>query len=291
MTKNRIPTPDAGTPAFPRAGWLLSSAMIGPIAVEPDFRVVDESPDWIVVDKAAPLLVHPTSSKPEPTLLGGLQALLAYELANGGRLSIINRLDRETSGLVLVAKHREAAREFGRAFAQRAARKEYLAVVHGWPERPAWRVEAPLRRLGEVAESAVWVRQCVDPGGRPAATRFRVVKRFRRGGRRFALVQCHPESGRMHQIRVHLEHTGHPLVGDKIYGGDGSAYLEFIEGGWSPGLERRLQLPRHGLHASGLSLSRGGRRLGWHSPLPADLRRFLVGAPSDVAKCRRGSLA
>lgn len=265
--------------------------MRGPIAVEPEFRVIDESPDWIVVDKAAPLLVHPTGTKVEPTLLGGLRVLLAYEVANGARLSIVNRLDRETSGLVLVAKNRATAGELGRAFASRRVDKEYLALVRGWPEPAAWRVEEPLRRLGEVGESAVWVRQCVDAGGRPAATEFRVLKRFEREGERFALLQCHPESGRMHQIRAHLEHAGHPLVGDKIYGGDGSAYLEFIEGGWSPGLERRMLLPRHALHASRLALQWEERRMVWRCRLPADLRAFLVGSPSVIAKPPGGPLA
>jgi len=257
--------------------------MRGPIAVEPEFRVIDESPDWIVVDKAAPLLVHPTGPKSEPTLLGGLEALLAYERANGVKLSIINRLDRETSGLVLVAKHRHAAGTLGRLFASRRAEKSYLAVVWGWPEESRWRVDAPLRRLGEVAESKVWVRQCVHPGGRLAATGFRVLKRFERAEGRFALVSCRPESGRMHQIRVHLEHAGFPILGDKIYGCGGSAYLEFIEGGWSADLQRRLLLPRQALHAARLELCWEGCRQLWRTPLPPDLRAFVNGAAPDVA--------
>lgn len=263
---------------------LATFRMRGPIAVVAEFRVIDESPDWIVVDKAAPLLVHPAGPKREPTLLGGLRVLLAYELANGGRLSIINRLDRETSGLVLVAKNRATAGAFGRAFASREVRKEYLALVRGWPERAAWRVEAPLRRLGEVAPSPVWVRQCVDPGGRPAATGFRVLKRFERDGERCSLLRCRPETGRMHQIRAHLEHAGHPVVGDKIYGGDGSSYLEFIASGWSGELERRLWLPRHALHGSRLTVRVGDRWVSWRCALPADLRAFVVEASRDIAK-------
>ena len=251
--------------------------------MEPEFRVVDESPDWIVVDKAAPLLIHPTGPKSEPTLLGGLEALLAYERANGVSLSIVNRLDRETSGLVLVAKHRGAAGALGRMFATRRAGKGYLAVVRGWPEQDRWRVDAPLRRLGEVAESEVWVRQCVHPGGRPAATGFRVLKRFERAEGRFALVSCRPESGRMHQIRVHLEHTGFPILGDKIYGCEGAAYLEFIESGWSADLQRRLLLSRQALHAARLELCWEGRRVSWRTPLPADLRAFIGGAAPEIA--------
>ena len=99
-----------------------------------NFRVIDESDDWIVVDKPAPLIVHPANRKPEPTLLGGLEQLLAYEIRNGASLGIVTRLDRETSGIVLVSKHTDAARELGWIFERRQAKKEYLAIVHGWPE-------------------------------------------------------------------------------------------------------------------------------------------------------------
>ena len=233
--------------------------------------MVDEGVGWIVVDKAAPLVVHPTGKREEPTLLGGLRALLSYEVANGARLSIVNRLDRETSGLVLVAKNRKWAGAFGKLFAGREVRKEYRAIVRGWPGREAWRVDAPIRRLGEVAESAIWVRQCVDAGGRPSVTEFFVERRIERAEGRFALVRCLPETGRMHQIRVHLEHSGHPIVGDKIYGGDPDAYLEFIESGWSEGLARRLLMPRQALHSSRLEVPDEEGRLVWQAPLPPDM--------------------
>ena len=94
------------------------------LQVAVNFRVIDESADWIVVDKPAPLIVHPANRKPEPTLLGGLERLLAYEIENGATLGIVTRLDRDTSGLVLVAKNKAAARELGRIFENRQARKE-----------------------------------------------------------------------------------------------------------------------------------------------------------------------
>jgi 23S rRNA pseudouridine1911/1915/1917 synthase len=235
-----------------------------------DFRVIDETDDWIVVDKPAPLAVHPANGKVEATLLSGLEELLVYERANGARLSILTRLDRETSGLVLVAKHAAAARHFSRQFERREIGKEYLAVVHGWPEWEETRVEASIIRAG----GEIWLRQAVDPAGRDCVTGFRVERRFSNALGNFAVLRCFPETGRMHQIRVHLEHAGHPLVGDKIYGTDGKAYLEQVAGGLSDESVARLILPRHALHACRLMAEWDGRRMDWRSELPADLTRF-----------------
>lgn len=235
-----------------------------------DFRVIDESDDWIVVEKPAPLAVHPANGKVEATLLSGLEELLAYEIANGARLSILTRLDRETSGLVLVAKHAAAARHFSRQFERREIGKEYRAVVHGWPRWEETRVEASIHRAG----GPIWLRQAVDPAGRDCITGFRVERCFSNELGNFAIVHCFPETGRMHQIRVHLEHVGHPLVGDKIYGTDGRAYLEQVAGGLSDASVARLILPRHALHACRLMAEWGGRRMDWSSDLPADLTRF-----------------
>jgi 23S rRNA pseudouridine1911/1915/1917 synthase len=123
-----------------------------------NFRVIDESDDWIVVDKPAPLIVHPANRKPEPTLLGGLEQLLAYEIQNGANLGIVTRLDRETSGLVLVAKHTAAARELGWIFERRQALKEYLAIVVGWPPVDCWENHQAIIRAGELGDSAIWGR-------------------------------------------------------------------------------------------------------------------------------------
>ena len=235
-----------------------------------DFKVVDESDDWIVVDKPAPLAVHPANGKVEATLLGGLEELLMYEIANGARLSILTRLDRETSGLVLVAKHSAAARHFSRQFERREIGKEYLAVVHGFPEWEETRLEASIHRAG----GKIWLRQAVDPAGRECVTGFRLERRFSNALGNFAVLRCFPETGRMHQIRVHLEHLGHPLVGDKIYGTDGRAYLEQVSGGLSDESVARLILPRHALHACRLEAEWDGRRMDWRSELPADLTRF-----------------
>lgn len=245
-----------------------------------NFKVLDESDDWLVVDKPAPLIVHPANRKPEPTLLGGVEHLLAYEIENGARPAVVNRLDRDTSGVVLVAKHTAAARELGMLFERREVEKEYLAIVSGWPDADEWTCDAPIVRAGEIGPSSIWVRQIVSPAGRNCLTRFRVERRFERDGTRFSLIRCFPETGRMHQIRVHLAHAGHPILGDKLYSGDGSEYLSWMAKGWTPELEKILRLPRHALHAATLRISWRGAEIGWHAGLADELTGFVEGRKS-----------
>lgn len=253
-----------------------TSPLMGGILFNPDFRVLAETPAWIVVDKPAHLLIHPTNPGNPPTLWDGLRGLLAYEIANGARLSVITRLDRDTSGLVLVAKNPKSARVLSLAMQRGNIGKEYLAIVWGWPAVDDWEVDAPILRRGEVEESSVWVKQMVHPQGRKCLTGFRVERRWERGAEgRFALVRCFPRSGRMHQIRVHLLHSGFPIVGDKIYGPDERCYLEFIETGWTENLRQRLLLNRHALHAARLTW----RGQEWEAPLAAELREFMNEAP------------
>ena len=248
------------------------------MAFVPDFRVAAETADWIVVDKPAPLQVHPAKPDSPPTLLDGLEQLLAYELVNGARLSIINRLDRETSGLVLVAKNRDTARVFGKAMMRRQVEKGYVALVHGWPAEDAFVVDAPLRRRGEFEDSPVRLMQSVHPLGADSRTECVVLRRFERTGasgrrERFAEVEARPLTGRMHQIRVHLARAGHPVVGDKLYGPFGpEAYLEFIECGWTPQLAARLLMPRHALHSGRLAVeTETWGRLTFESRMPGDM--------------------
>jgi 23S rRNA pseudouridine1911/1915/1917 synthase len=239
------------------------------------FHLVAETGDFLVVDKPPFLEAHPSKPGGARTLWDGLRELLAYEIANGGQVSIINRLDRETSGLTIIAKTRDAARALSRQMQARTIAKEYLALVWGWPEHDEWEVDAPLLRLGSVQAFRIWLKQGIHPGGCSARTRFRVERRFRRetsNGREFAIVRAFPETGRTHQIRVHLAHSGHAIVGDKIYGPDEGCYLEFIETGWTPALAERLLLPRHSLHSAALRLEPLGP--GWKLPLPKDLAAF-----------------
>ena len=122
------------------------------------FRLIDETDDYVVVDKPPLLLVHPTKPSRAPTLWKQLRELLAFEIANGGQVSIVNRLDRETSGLVLVAKTSVAARKFGLLMQRRRLSKEYLAIVWGWPEWETKLVAAPLDRQGKHQQSAIWLK-------------------------------------------------------------------------------------------------------------------------------------
>jgi len=248
----------------------------------PGFAIVAESNDLIVVDKPAFLLVHPTKPTNAPTLWSELKHLLAFEIANGGQVSIVNRLDRETSGLVLVAKNGVAARRFGLMMQEQRIAKEYLAIIWGWPEWNSKLVDAPLARQGIHIPSPIWLKQTIHPDGAPARTEFTVERRFRRGaaGDRFSIVRARPRTGRTHQIRVHLSSLGHPIVGDKIYGPDEKLYLQFIETGWTPELESQLLLPRHALHSAALELESGER---WSSGLPMDLTTFAGDAGTGSA--------
>ena len=250
------------------------SATEPPRANQADFKIVAENDDFLVVDKPPFLLVHPTKPTNARTLWGELKQLLAFEIANGGRVSIVNRLDRETSGLVLVAKNSAAARRFGLLMQEQRIAKEYLAIVWGWPEWETTSVDKPLTRQGAQMHSTIWLKQMIHPSGAPARTDFRVEKRYGRiGGKRFTMVRAFPRTGRTHQIRVHLASLGHPIVGDKIYGPDEKLYLEFIETGWTPRLEKRLLLPRHALHSAALEIENGER---WTSALPPDLAHFAL---------------
>ncbi|MDO4528467.1 MAG: RluA family pseudouridine synthase [bacterium] len=244
-----------------------------PIAVTPEFRVLYEDEGVLVVDKAAPLLTHPTGEKNEPTLWHGVRDLLVYELATGGQVSFINRLDRETSGITLVAKTAEAAGELGKAMQNRLLHKEYYAVVQGIPLWQRAICAEPILRMADVAETRVYVRQCCHPQGKSCRTEAEVLQRCPESNR--ALVLCRPHTGRMHQIRVHMAYLGHPLVGDKIYGGDESCYLDFMAQGWTPQLEARLGIPRHALHACRLRFPWQGEEICVESPLPQDLAALL----------------
>ena len=230
-----------------------------------------------MVNKPPFLLIHPTKPNSAPTLWKQLRELLAFEIASGGQVSIVNRLDRETSGLVLVAKTAAAARDFGLLMQRHSLRKEYLAIVWGWPDWEQKLVDAPLDRQSKHQRSLIWLKQVIHASGALAQTEFTVERRFRKStssGDRFSIIRAIPRTGRTHQIRVHLASVGHPVVGDKIYGPDEQSYLRFIETGWTHELEQKLLLPRHALHSAKLAIEHGRE---WTSALPPDLADFCSG--------------
>ena len=244
-------------------------------------RILAESDEWIVVDKPPFLEAHPSKPTGRFTLWHALREILAFELACGGQISLINRLDRETSGISLVAKTHAAARQFHLLMQSRAILKQYLAVVWGWPSSDTFEARWPLLRQGSKMPSRIHLKQCTHPEGAEALTHFCVLHRWALptpNGSHFALILCSPLTGRTHQIRVHLALHGHPIVGDKLYGPSEELYLRVIDEGWSPSLENQLLLPRHALHSCRLQIPE--LHLDWHSPLPADLAAWIPAAPS-----------
>lgn len=238
----------------------------------------------MAVNKPPGILTHPKKPGGSRTLWHLLRELLACDLAGGGSLSFINRLDRETSGVVLAAFCRPAASRLSAALAAGGIRKRYLCLAKGWPAQDSFDVDAPLARAAPLGLSRVAVRRAVHPTGRPALTRFRVLARWEHPlppesaalwGGRFCLIEARPVTGRTHQIRAHLHDAGHPILGDKLYGPDERFYLEFIQTGWTPAMESALLLPRHALHCAEMEVSAGELSGCWRAPLPSDLAAWL----------------
>ena len=177
--------------------------------------IVYEDHRFLVIDKPANLLVHPTGPGRPDTLWDELKRFLAFEIVNGAQISFVNRLDRETSGLILVAKSIDAARQLCLMTARHRICKSYTAIVFGWPVTERFVIDQPLLRQGLVRQSKIWLKQAVHPDGSPAFTSFHVLARFTRREQSFAVIEAEPKTGRTHQIRVHLSYAGHPIVGDK----------------------------------------------------------------------------
>jgi 23S rRNA pseudouridine1911/1915/1917 synthase len=242
-----------------------------------EFQILGETGDLLAVDKPAGMLVHPSKPGGPRTLWDGLRDLLSYEIANEGQVSLINRLDRETSGIVLVAKNPAAARRASIAMQEGRIKKKYLALVIGHPVRDEFTVDAPIIRQGEVRDTKIHLKRMIHESGAVAVTQFRVMQRLENSLGRFSLIEASPITGRTHQIRVHAAFTGHHVLGDKIYGPSEDCYLEFIQTGWTPSLAAHLHLDRHALHSTHMGIEWEDEGLGWDSPLPVDMADFLLG--------------
>jgi len=234
--------------------------------------------DWLLIlDKPAGLPIHPTARYHKGTLVSLLRERFGEAFAEPA-----HRLDRETSGLVVCGRTTEACRVLGRLFVSRDVHKEYLALCEGHPPEDSFHVDAPIAEGTELIRIAVRI----DPvAGKQSRTRFQVLQRFSRDGQPFALLRCFPETGRQHQIRIHLREAGFPLVGDKMYGPDPGYFDRFSKRCLEPEAWVRLRLPRHALHAAHISFPHPGtaERVSFDSPLPEDLQDFMAGRPVALA--------
>ncbi len=198
--------------------WLEPESPVPISNAYPDQSLVVYQDDWIVVvNKPRGLVVHPSAGHREDSLVHRLWPLLTTEAADDLRPGVVHRLDRDTTGLLVLARNEIVRRRLSEAIQQRKVYRRYLAVIMGHLAVPIGTIEAPIARHPKHR-----VKMAVVLGGRPAITHYRTLAQ----GENHALVQLGLETGRTHQIRVHLASIGHPVVGDIVYGGEPCAGLE-----------------------------------------------------------------
>jgi 23S rRNA pseudouridine1911/1915/1917 synthase len=246
-------------------GWQAFRRKQGPVRMiaPEELRgwIVHEDERLLVIDKPGDVVCHPSKDGPWSSLVGATREYTGRET-----MHLVFRLDRETSGVVVLAKDPPMASRLQKAMQQRRVGKRYLAVLTGELREPRT-VDQP---LGDDEASPVAIKTGVRPDGAAAVTHFTPLT----AGNGYTLAQVVTETGRKHQIRAHAQWLGHRMVGDKIYGPDERLYLEFVQTGWTPALAEKLLLARQALHCAEIDLRPAGLTHVFTAPLAADIRGF-----------------
>jgi 23S rRNA pseudouridine1911/1915/1917 synthase len=232
--------------------------------------IVHEDARLLVVSKPGDVVCHPSKAGPWSSLVGA-----AREYTQLPTMHLVFRLDRETSGIVVLAKDAKMASRLQTAMMDRKVGKTYFAILTG-KLAGAVNVDQP---LGDDTASPVFVKSTVRADGQPSITHFTPLAVTGN----FTLARVVTETGRKHQIRAHAQWLGHSLVGDKIYGPDARLYLDFIDHGWTEALAAKLLLPRQALHCAEIDLRAAGLDTVFRAPMPEDMRAFCanVGIATD----------
>lgn len=237
-------------------GWLISPE-------ELESWILFLSDELLVVNKPGSVVCHPSKHGPWSSLVGAARELLGAQV-----LHMPSRLDRETSGVLLLARTRPFASQLQHAIQQRTVRKSYTAILEG-TLLDSVTVDQP---IGRAIGSSVFLKRAIRPDGQPAQTEF--IPLAHAAGR--TLARIHPISGRLHQIRVHAAAIHHPVAADKIYGPDESLFPHFIQHGFDARLQAALPLRRQALHASSISFSLPGGDLAFDAPLASDMANLWL---------------
>ncbi|MFZ0706307.1 MAG: RluA family pseudouridine synthase [Candidatus Korobacteraceae bacterium] len=275
------------------------------IAEDIPLDVIYEDADLAVVNKPAGMMVHAGAGATDDernrgTLVNALLHRFGALSEVGGELrpGIVHRLDKETSGLIVVAKNDVAHRKLAQQFSGRKVKKKYVALVHGWPAKDRGTINTAISR--DVVRRTRMTTKGRD--GRTAVSHYEVRRRIESPYGKFALVDVHIETGRTHQIRVHMSSIGHPVVGDALYGAPRELRMTAAgraaanrqrEGGASPlatrSMPATLSLDRNFLHAASIELThpRTGEPLSFQAPLPGELEHFLMQLAAEVHASQR----
>lgn len=252
--------------------WLPEIADTTPVGEDIPIPIVLDEPTFVVVNKPPGMVTHPAKGNWSGTLVHALQFHFdtLSTIAGEHRPGIVHRLDRDTSGLLIVAKDDLVHKKLASQFEARTIRKEYLAIVKGEPSRDSDFIEKPIGPHPTDRQ-----RMTIRPpeeGGREASTFYEVLERL--GG--YALVRCYPKTGRTHQIRIHLNHIGHPILADKLYSGRSKLTIGDIYGESAPEADR-VVMERQALHAHRLEFDhpKTGERLHLEATIPDDMAALL----------------